>query len=89
VKIRAAARKRVPLDKSEGAVKDKDLPSVFLTVCFAREVEDQDSGNLTLNHSAAERRSTNHRFDLIGGHDSSMRTSRRYGMRERPINFAV
>jgi hypothetical protein len=26
----------------------------FCTVCFAREVEDQDSGNLTLNHFPAE-----------------------------------
>ena len=56
---------------------------------FAREVEDQDSGNLTLNHPAAERRSTNNRFDRLVGHDSSMRTSHLYGMRERPINFAV
>src|SRR5438477_1291999 len=30
--------------------------------------------------------STNHRFGLNINHDSSMRTSRRYGMRERPIN---
>jgi hypothetical protein len=46
--------------------------------------------DLTVNHSAAE---------LIvpptidsttaSGHDSSMRTSRRYGMRERPINPTV
>jgi hypothetical protein len=27
---------------------------VFLTVGVAREVEDQDSGNLTLNHSPVE-----------------------------------
>src|SRR5271166_7109246 len=46
------------------------------TAFFAREVEDQDPGNLTLNHSAAEHRSTNHRFDQLVGHDSSMRTSR-------------
>jgi hypothetical protein len=43
------------------------------------EVEDQDSGNLTLNHSAVTNRcndrSTNHRSDLNLGHDSSMRTS--------------
>src|SRR2546428_9426148 len=31
-------------------------------------------------------RSTIHRFDRTLGHDSAMRTSRRYGMRERPIN---
>jgi hypothetical protein len=38
----------VPLDKSEGGVKDKSILSVFLAPLFAREVEDQDSGNLTL-----------------------------------------
>jgi hypothetical protein len=80
----------VPLDKNEGGVKDEDLlGGAMSTAFFAREVEDQDSGNLTLNHSAAERRSTNHRFDPLVGHDSSMRTSRLYGMRERPINFSV
>src|ERR1700716_2864811 len=57
------------------------------TACFAREVEDQGSGNLTLNHFPAERRSTTHRFGLNIGHDSSMRTSRHYGMRERPNNI--
>jgi hypothetical protein len=40
----------VPLDKSEGGVKDKDLLRCLSTVVFAREVEDQDSENLTLNH---------------------------------------
>jgi hypothetical protein len=38
----------VPLDKSEGGVKDKNIRRCFGTVSFAREVEDQDSGNLTL-----------------------------------------
>jgi len=42
---------------------------------FAREVEDQDSGNLTLNHSPVEDRSTNHRFGHDSDNDSSMRTS--------------
>ena len=46
------------------------------TAVFAREVEDQDSGNLTVNHSAVEDRSTNHRFGLNIDHDSAMRTSR-------------
>src|ERR1700722_3716855 len=41
-------RPRVPLDKSEGSVKDRPLPRRFSTVVFAREVEDQGSGNLTL-----------------------------------------
>src|SRR5208282_1775497 len=49
---------------------------------FAREVEDQDSGNgnLTLitcgGNLLQEDRSTNHRFGLNIDHDSSMRTSR-------------
>jgi hypothetical protein len=47
------------------------------TACFAREVEDQGSGNLTLNHFSVEDRSTNHRFGPYIDHDSSMRTSRR------------
>src|SRR5213080_1460874 len=55
-------------------------------VGFAREVDGTRRWNLTVNHSAAERRSTNHRFDLTLGHDSAMRTSRLCGMRERPIN---
>ncbi len=38
---------------------------------------------------AAERRSTNHRFDQFVGHDSSMRTPRLYRVRERPFSFAV
>ena len=42
---------RVPLDKSEVAVKSKSCPGrCASTAWFAREVEDQDSGNLTLNH---------------------------------------
>jgi hypothetical protein len=39
--------------------------------------EDQDSGNLTLNHFPVEDRSTNHRYGLNIDHDSSMQTSRR------------
>jgi hypothetical protein len=35
----------VALDKSEGGVKDKSILPVFLAPFFAREVEDQDSGN--------------------------------------------
>jgi len=57
---------RVPLDKSEGSVKDKDFLGGAMSTAFLPErVEDQDSENLTPNHSAAERRSTNHRFDLV------------------------
>jgi hypothetical protein len=42
---------RVALDKSEGVVKGKLLPSVFLAPLVSPEkVEDQGSGNLTLNH---------------------------------------
>jgi hypothetical protein len=42
----------VPLDKSEGCVKSKLLLAVFLSplVWPEKEVEDQGSGNLTLNH---------------------------------------
>ena len=47
---RTLMRHRMPLDKNEGAVKDKDVRSGAEHRCFAREVEDQDSGNLTLNH---------------------------------------
>jgi hypothetical protein len=39
---------RLPLDKNEGAVKDKDIPSSAGHRFFAREVEDQDSGNENL-----------------------------------------
>jgi hypothetical protein len=46
--------RREALDKSEGGVKDKSILSVFLAPFFSREVEDQDSGNLTLNHPTVE-----------------------------------
>jgi hypothetical protein len=46
---------RVPLDKSEGSVKDKDILSVFFApFALPERFEDQDSGNLTLNHFSAE-----------------------------------
>src|SRR5207244_7123188 len=75
------------LDKSEGVVKDEDLLCSAGTAFFAREVEDQDSGNLTLNHISVE-----DRF-----HQPSIRPSTSTmillcehpalcGMRERPIN---
>ncbi len=76
-----------PIDKNEGGVKDELVPAVFLAPFFSPEkVEDQDSGNLTLNHSAGaifppEDRSTTHRFGLNLDHDSSMRTSRLLRMR--------
>jgi hypothetical protein len=42
---------------------------------------------LEREHRLRWSRSTNHRFDLIIGHDSAMRTSHTHrGMRERPIN---
>ena len=48
-------RTRVPLDKSEGSVKDKDILSVFFApFALPERFEDQDSGNLTLNHFSAE-----------------------------------
>ena len=47
------------------------------TAAFAREVEDQDSGNLTRESlCGGTDRSTNHRFGLNIDHDSAMRTSR-------------
>jgi len=36
----------------------------FKTAVWTREAEDQDSGNLTLNHPPVEDRSTNHRYGL-------------------------
>ena len=90
VNLCAASQGRVALDKSEGVVEDTRLQSgVGASQRVPEKVEDQDSGNLTLNHSAVDLRSTNHRFGLTRNHDSSMRTSRLYGMRERPINPAV
>jgi len=52
-------RVRLPLDKNEGAVKDKDILSSAGHRFFAREAEDRDSGNenLTLNHPPVEARS--------------------------------
>jgi hypothetical protein len=71
----------VARDESEGTVKDKRILSVFLAPLFLPErFEDQDSGNLTLNHPPVEMlsedHSTNHRFGPNIDHDSSMRTSR-------------
>jgi hypothetical protein len=62
------------LDKSEGVVREvveyflADPTKVSSVMreqrSFGREVEDQDSGKLTLSHSlAGEARSTNHRLD--------------------------
>jgi hypothetical protein len=46
---------RVPLDKSEGSVKDKDiLCRAEAPLSLPERFEDQDSGNLTLNHFSAE-----------------------------------
>ena len=57
---------------------------------IVREVEDQDSEDFTLNHSLGGAcRSTNHRYDLNCGHDSSMRTPNLCWVRERPISLAV
>jgi hypothetical protein len=71
----------VALDKSEGAVKDKSIPAVLSHTFFTREVEDQDSGNLTLNQSPVEIVLTgpfHQPIDLAANSDddSSMRTSR-------------
>jgi hypothetical protein len=67
----------VPLDKSEGAVKGKDiLGSAGAPLALPERVEDQDSGTSRCNHFSVEDRSTNHRFGYDFDHDSSMRTSR-------------
>ena len=81
------------LDKRKGCVKRKLFPSGFATVVLAREAEEQDSGNLTqitfpwrlLSKIVPPTIDTVPNID----HDSSMRTSRRYGMRERPTNSTV
>ncbi len=44
---------RLPLDKNEGAVKDKRMPRSAGHRFFAREVEDQDSGNEISRQSPA------------------------------------
>jgi hypothetical protein len=47
--------RRVALDKSEGVVKDTRMQSgVGASQRVPEKVEDQDSGNLTLNHSAVD-----------------------------------
>jgi len=62
----------------EGSVKGKViLCSAGAPLRLPEKVEDQGSGNLTLNHLSVEDRSTNHRFGPYIDHDSSMRTSRR------------
>jgi len=75
-----------PLDKSEGVVKANFSRRCFVTVSFAREVEDQDSGNLTLNHL---------RWKIVPPTIDSALTSTMIllcehpapcGMRERPLN---
>jgi len=89
--------KRVALDKGEGFVKDRDILSgVCDTACEPEKGEDQDPGNLTLNHPAVggscylgKSRSTNHRYDLNRGHDSSMRTSSRRAGAEVENSFIV
>jgi hypothetical protein len=68
----------VPLDKREGSVKGKVvLYGAGAPLRLPEKVEDQGSGNLTLNHLPVEDRSTNHRFGPNIDHDSSMRTSSR------------
>ena len=68
----------MPLDKREGSVKGEIvLCSTGAPLALPEKVEDQGSGNLTLNHLPVEDRSTNHRFGPYIDHDSSMRGSRR------------
>jgi hypothetical protein len=81
---------RVPLDKSEGTVKDKPILAVFSTPLVSPE----RLRTKALEHHAA----ITSRWRIVPptidtalniSHDSSMRTSRLYGMRERPINPSV
>jgi hypothetical protein len=80
----------VPLDKSEGTVKDKPILAVFSTPLVSPE----RLRTKALEHHAA----ITSRWRIVPptidtalniSHDSSMRTSRLYGMRERPINPSV
>ena len=78
---------RMPLDKSGGVVNALLLRRAMSTAVLPEKAEDQNSGILTLESLCGGTRSTNHRFDLTVGHDSSMQASRSvHGMRERPIN---
>ncbi|PYX87627.1 MAG: hypothetical protein DMG68_11110 [Acidobacteria bacterium] len=56
---------------------------------MCQKVEEQDSGNLTLNHSTVDLRSTNHRFGLTRNHDSSMRTLLRWASRTSINHSAI
>src|SRR3990172_8046406 len=78
----------VPLDKSEGVVKAKFCLAVFFAPHGSQRVEDEDSGNLTVNH-----------FSVESFHQPSIRPcatamillseSRSRPGRERPINATV
>ncbi len=66
------------IDKSEGYVKDKDFLSVFVTprVC-QRRLRTKPLVSHAESPLGGANRSTNHRYGLNRGHDSSMRTSSR------------
>ena len=69
------------VDKGEGSVKGKVVLGSAGAPLFCQR--------MLCNHFSVEARSTNDRFGHNCNHDSSMRTSRLYGMRERPINSTV
>jgi hypothetical protein len=48
------ARGRVAIDKTEGVVKAESSCAVFLAPCRSQRVEDQNTGNLTLNHPSVK-----------------------------------
>jgi hypothetical protein len=80
----------VPIDKSEGSVKGIVSPGRRVSAAwFAREVEDQSSGNLTLNHFSVELvpptidSAETSTMILLCEHPASC------GMRERPIKVSV
>jgi hypothetical protein len=84
----------VALDKGEGFVKDRVLLSGVVTPRGCQIRLRTKALGITLNHSAV---GSSHRGVVpptidtapYHGHDSSVRTSRRYGMRERSINIPV
>jgi hypothetical protein len=80
----------VALDKSEGSVKDKDFLRGAMSTAFLpeglRTKTLEISREITLRRNIVPPTIDS---TLFVGHDSSMRTSRLHGMRERPINPAV
>jgi hypothetical protein len=81
----------VALDKNEGGVKHKRIPPVFLAPFVLPErFEDQDSGNLTLNHlrwkivpKSLDVRGRNKFIDPSTRKDTGLRMTRQYSKASR------